>query len=260
MSDGQPLTPNMFKRNLAAGKKQIGLWLSLDSPLSTEMVAGAGYDWLLLDLEHTAIDLSSVVHHLRAAKGGTAEMLVRIPWNEPVIFKRLLDVGVRSFMVPMVQSAEEARAAVSATRYPPHGIRSAAGNTRASNFNRITSYLDRCHEEQCIVTQIESTKAIDAIPGIGAVEGVDGLFIGPNDLSANMGMVGKFGHPAVQEKIALALERIQKTGKAPGILNFVPAEAKGFFKAGFQFIAVGADGALLARRSEALLQDIQSAL
>ena len=136
MPDAQALTPNLFKRNLAQGKKQLGLWLALDSPFATEILAGSGADWLLLDLEHSCIDLGQVVHHLRAAKGGTAEMLVRVPWNDAVLFKRLLDVGVRSFMVPMVQSAQEARAVVAATRYPPQGIRGAAGNTRASDPNR----------------------------------------------------------------------------------------------------------------------------
>lgn len=257
MSDAVKV-PNAFKRNLREGRKQYGLWLSLDSPMATEIIAGSGYDWLLLDLEHNCIDLSSVVNHLRAAKGGTAEMMVRIPWNDPVVFKRLLDLGVRSFMVPLVQSADEARAAVAATRYPPHGMRGVAGNTRASSFNRITDYFEDTHANICIVVQIETLKAVEAIAEIGAVDGVDGLFIGPSDLAASMGLVGKNTLPQVKEVISKALGAIQKTGKAPGFLNFVPADARAWVQAGFQFIAVGADGAIVARRSEALLQEVKS--
>lgn len=257
MADGLK-TPNDFKRNLREGKKQYGLWLSLDSPMATEIVAGSGYDWLLLDLEHNCIDLSSVVNHLRAAKGGTAEVVVRLPWNDPVVFKRLLDLGVRSFMVPLVQSAEEAHAAVAATRYPPHGIRGAAANTRASSFNRITDYFENTHENICIVVQIETVRAVDAIAEIGAVDGVDGLFVGPSDLSASMGLAGKAALPQVKEMITKALGLIKKTGKAPGLLNFVPPDARSWVQAGFQFVAVGADGAIVARRSESLLQEIKS--
>jgi len=250
--------PNVFKHNLRERKKQYGLWLSLDSPMATEIVAGTGYDWLLLDLEHNCIDLSSVVHHLRAAKGGTAEVMVRLPWNDPVVFKRLLDLGVRSFMVPLVQSAEEARAAVAATRYPPLGMRGAAGNTRASNFNRITNYFENTHENICIVVQIETLKGVEAIGEIAAVDGIDGLFIGPSDLSASMGLVGKATLPQVKEMITKALGMILKIGKAPGLLNFVPADARAWLQAGFSFIAVGADGAIVARRSESLLQEVKS--
>jgi 4-hydroxy-2-oxoheptanedioate aldolase len=259
MSEGQPLSPNLFKRNLAAGKRQIGLWLSLNSAMSTEICAGSGYDWLLLDMEHAAIDVSQVLDHLRAAKGGTAELMVRLPWNDPIIMKRLLDAGVRNFMIPMVQSAAEARLAVEASRYPPRGFRGVAGNIRAANFNRITSYVEHCHEEQCIVVQIETPKGVEAIEEIGAIDGVDGLFIGPNDLSANMGLLGKMGAPEAKKMIAHALDKIRKTGKAPGILNFVPAEARALLAAGFTFIAVGADGSIVARRSEALLAEITSA-
>jgi 4-hydroxy-2-oxoheptanedioate aldolase len=251
-------TPNVFKQNLRERKKQYGLWLSLDSPMATEIVAGAGYDWLLLDLEHNCIDLSSVVDHLRAAQGGTAELMVRLPWNDTVMFKRLLDAGVRSFMVPLVQTADEARAAVASTRYPPHGIRGAAGNTRASRFNRITNYFENTHENICIVVQIETVKGVEAIEDIAAVDGVDGLFIGPSDLSASMGLVGKATLPEVKEMIKKALGKILKTGKAPGILNFVPADARAWVEAGFSFIAVGADGAIVARRSESLLQEVKA--
>jgi 4-hydroxy-2-oxoheptanedioate aldolase len=258
MSAGPCATPNYFKQHLAAGQRQIGLWLALGSPTATEIVAGSGYDWLLLDLEHTTLDIGQVTEHLRAARGGTAEMVVRVPWNDPVTFKRLLDAGVRSFMVPMVQSAQEARAAVAATRYPPHGIRGVAGTTRASNFARDPTYLQHAHEQHCIVVQIETARAVDAIEDIGAVEGIDGLFIGPNDLAASLGLVGRTTHPDVQALIARALTKMKGTGKGRGILNFVPGEARAFLQAGFTFIAVGSDSAILARRSESLLQEINA--
>lgn len=257
MDDAKSLPPNKFKRHLIEGKVQIGLWLSMDSLFATEIVAGSGFDWLLLDMEHTSIDLSQVVQHLRAAKGGTAEVVVRIPWNEPIIVKRLLDAGVRSLMVPYVQSAEEARRAVAATRYPPQGVRGSAGNTRASNFNRLAAYLEKYQEEQCLIAQIETPASIEAIEEIGKVDGVDGLFVGPNDLAMNMGRSGDPGAADVKLAIADALARIRATGKAAGILNFNPGEARAHIAANIGFIAVGSDASILARKSEALLAEVR---
>jgi 4-hydroxy-2-oxoheptanedioate aldolase len=250
--------PNFFKQGLKARKKQPGLWLTLESPNVTEILAGAGYDWLLLDMEHTSLDPSQVADHIRAAQGGTAELMVRIPWNESVMFKRLLDTGVRTFMVPFVQSADEARRAVAATRYPPQGIRGVSGTSRATGFGRIKEYGQRYQEAQCIVVQIESPKAVSAIAEIGAVEGVDGIFVGPNDLAANLGLFGKTGAPEVKAAIAQAIKAIESTGKAPGILNFVPAEARDLIKMGYDFVAVGGDMSMIARRSEALLAEINA--
>ncbi len=250
------LPPNLFKRGLAEGKKQPGLWLTMETSSSTEIVANSGYDWLLLDTEHTCVDLSQLGGHLLAARGGTAELMVRVPWNDSVIVKRMLDAGVRTIMFPFVQSAEEARRAVAATRYPPHGIRGVSGNMRANNYARIKDYGQRYHEEQCVVVQIESPKAIAAIPEIGAIDGIDGIFVGPNDLAANMGLFGQPGAPAVMEAIVQALKAIKATGKAAGILNFNVGEARQLFNDGYDFIAVGSDTSILARRSEALLAEI----
>src|SRR5450631_908910 len=204
------MPPNQFKARLAQGKRQPGLWLTLESVNATEIVAGSGYDWLLLDVEHTGLDLSQVADHIRAARGGTAELVVRIPWNEPIVMKRLLDSGVRSLMIPFVQSADEARAAVAATRYPPHGIRGVSGNMRANHFSRLAEYGQRYADEQCIVVQIESPTAVAAIEQIAAVDGVDGLFVGPNDLAANMGFFGKTSAPEVKQVIADAVGRIRR--------------------------------------------------
>jgi 4-hydroxy-2-oxoheptanedioate aldolase len=252
----QTIPTNLFKRALKAGDKQIGLWLTLDSLSSTEILAGSGYDWLLLDMEHTCIEASHVVQHLRAAKGGSAEVVVRVPSHDAVLLKRLLDAGVRSIMFPRIESADEARAVVAATRYPPHGIRGVAGNMRANNFSRIDSYFERCQDELCVIVQIESKPGVDAIEQIGAVEGVDALFIGPNDLAASVGLLGKSAAPLVEAMIADAVTRILKTGKAAGILNFVPAQARALLGSGVGFIAVGSDAGILARRSEALLAEI----
>jgi 4-hydroxy-2-oxoheptanedioate aldolase len=248
---------NPFKQRLASGHKQPGLWLVLDSPAATEILAGSGYSWLLLDLEHTCIDISSVVHHLRAAVGGTAEVVVRVPANEPVVFKRLLDAGVRSFMVPMVQSPEDARAAVAATRYPPQGIRGVAGTTRATRYGRVPEYMQQAHMDICIVAQLESAEAIADAERIGAVDGIDALFVGPNDLAANIGKLGQPGCAEVQDLIEIALTKSGKIGKAVGILNFKPGEARNLFERGYSFIAVGGDAGILARRSEALLEELQ---
>lgn len=250
------LPPNDFKRGLAEGRRQPGLWLTLESPNATEILAGSGYAWLLLDMEHTTLGIGQVADHVRAARGGTAELVVRVPWNEPIMMKRLLDAGVRSFMIPFVQGAEQARAAVAATRYPPHGIRGVSGNMRANGFARFKDYPERYHEEQCIVVQIESPEAAAAVPQIGAVDGVDGLFVGPNDLAANMGLFGKPGHPEVRAEIDRLAPSIAETGKAAGILNFDPAEARALFARGYSYIAVASDTAILARRSEALLAEV----
>jgi 4-hydroxy-2-oxoheptanedioate aldolase len=187
-------------------------------------------------------------------------MVIRIPSNEPVIFKRLLDAGVRSFMVPMVQTANEARQAVCATRYFPKGIRGMAGNQRASNFGRNSAYLETYEQEQCLIAQIESPQAIEAIEDIAAVEGIDALFIGPNDLATNMGMLGKTADAGVKSAIASAIRRINATGKASGVLNFVPSEARQLLRDGVSFVAVGADSSLLARRTETLLSEIKTDL
>lgn len=255
----QSLARNLFKQRLAAGAKQPGLWLTLESANATEVLAGAGYDWLLLDMEHTTLDPSQVGAHICAARGGTAELAVRIPWNEPVMVKRLLDAGVRTLMFPSVQSAAEARAAVAATRYPPSGIRGVSGNMRANGFARIRDYPASHQAEQCVIVQLESPKAIAAIEEIGAVDGVDAMFIGPNDLAAAMGLYGKPGAAEVKAVIADAVGRIRGTGKAAGILNFNVVEARALFQAGFDFVAVNSDLAILARQSEAILAQVTAA-
>ena len=241
---------NPLKRALAEGKKQVGFWLSSMSPVAAEIAAGSGFDWLLIDMEHTGNDAGDVVHAMRAMVGGTAEPVVRVPWNEPVVVKRMMDLGARSFLFPYVETVEEARAAVAATRYPPHGVRGYAGTTRANNYGRRKDYPQTYSDDVCVLVQAESPGAVEAIPGIGAIEGVDGIFIGPNDLAANSGFLGNAAAPEMKTAILKALERIKATGKAPGTLNYREDEAKALFAAGYQFIAVGGDVGALAREAD----------
>jgi 4-hydroxy-2-oxoheptanedioate aldolase len=247
------LAPNAFKRAIRAQQKQVGFWLTLASTTATEIAAGAGFDWLLIDMEHSVNELPDVQDHLRAAVGGTAEAVVRIPWNEPVLVKRMLDIGARSLMFPYVQNADEARRAVAATRYPPQGIRGFAGAARGSNYGRIKDYPQRIHDELCVIVQVETPEAVAAIPEIAALDGVDGVFIGPNDLAANMAHLGNMFAPAVNDAVRSGMQAINKAGKGAGLLNFREDEARDWFAAGFSFIAVAGDAGLLARQTERIV-------
>jgi 4-hydroxy-2-oxoheptanedioate aldolase len=243
---------NAFKRALRERRPQIGLWSSLCNNLSAEVIAGAGFDWILLDSEHAPNELLLLISQLQALAGGTAAPVVRPAWNDTVLLKRLLDAGVQNFLIPYVQNAAEARAAVAATRYPPAGVRGVAVSHRANRFGRIKDYLQRANEEICLLLQIETRAAMQEIEAIAAIEGVDGLFIGPSDLSASLGRLGQREHPEVQAAITEAVRRIRKTGKAPGILTSVEAEAHHWLAEGCTVVAVGSDLGLLAKASEAL--------
>jgi 4-hydroxy-2-oxoheptanedioate aldolase len=243
---------NRFKRALIAGQPQIGLWLSLTSPIATEIVAGAGFDWLLIDMEHAANDLSEVAAHLRAAEGGTAEPIVRPPWNDTIMVKRLLDLGVRTLLFPFIQTAREAASAVAATRYPPSGIRGIATATRANRYGRVMDYPARAGEEICVLLEIETRSATKQIEAIAAVDGVDGLFVARSDLAADMGHLGRPSAAAVHAAVLAAGTRIRAAGKPAGYLSDNEQENRAILKAGFSFVAVGSDVAILARQSEAL--------
>jgi 4-hydroxy-2-oxoheptanedioate aldolase len=247
------LPENAFKRALKAGRAQIGLWSSLSSHYSVEVIAGAGYDWILLDCEHSPNDLESLLAQLQAAAPYPSAPVVRVPWNDMVTIKRVLDIGVQSLLIPYVCSPAEAAAAVAATRYPPAGVRGVAGTTRATRFGRIKDYAKRAHEEICVLVQVETKPALDQLEAICAVEGVDGVFIGPADLHASMGYPGETANAQVLPLIEEAMRRIRKAGKAPGYLSPVEAGAKRMLAAGAQFVAVGADVGLLARGAETLL-------
>lgn len=246
------LPRNAFKQALKAGQAQIGLWSSLSSNYTVEVIAGAGFDWLLLDMEHSPSDLENVLSQLQAAALYRAHPVVRVPWNDMVTIKRVLDVGALSLLVPYVSSAQEAAAAVSYTRYPPKGVRGVAGTTRATRFGRIKDYARRAHEEICLLVQVETQAALDNIEAICAVEGVDGVFVGPADLHASLGQVGEIANPKVKPLIDDAIRRIRQHGKAPGILTPSEEDARRWLDCGALFVAVGADVGILARGADAL--------
>jgi 4-hydroxy-2-oxoheptanedioate aldolase len=246
------LPANTFKRAIKSGQFQVGLWSSLANHVSVEVIAGAGFDWLLLDTEHAANDVPMVLSQLQASSGGSAHAIVRPPWNDAVMIKRLLDIGVQTFLIPYVQTAREAQHAVAATRYPPRGVRGFATTTRASRFGRIKDYHRRCEEEICVLVQVETRTAVDNLEAIAAVDGVDGIFIGPGDLSADLGHVGNPGHPEVQAIIETTIARIKASGCAPGILTSDESLARRYIELGCVFTAVGADIGILARGAEQL--------
>lgn len=243
---------NPFKQAVREGRAQIGLWCSLTSNVAAEVIADAGFDWILVDTEHAPNELPMVLSQLQALVGGSAVPVVRPAWNDMVLMKRLLDIGVQNFLVPYVQTPEEARAAVAATRYPPQGIRGVAVTHRANRFGRVKDYFKRANDEICLHLQIETRLALKNLDDIAAIEGVDGLFIGPSDLAAALGHIGQNGHPEVQAAIEDAFRRIRQSGKAPGILAPIEADARRWLSQGCVVLAVGSDAGLLARHSEEL--------
>jgi 4-hydroxy-2-oxoheptanedioate aldolase len=249
---------NQFKNALKAGKPQIGLWSSLSSNYTVEVIAGAGFDWILLDSEHSPADLENLLGQLQAAAPYPSHPVVRIPWNDMVTIKRILDVGAQSLLIPYVSTAEEARNAVAYTRYPPAGVRGVAGTTRATRFGRVKDYAKRAHEEICVLVQVATQGALDNIEAICAVDGVDGVFIGPADLHASLGYTGEIANPKVKPLIDDAIRRIRKCGKAPGILTPNEADARHWLECGALFVAVGADVGILARGAEALAAKFKS--
>lgn len=248
-------TPNRFKRAIAAGQPQIGLWSTLASPYVTEMLAGSGFDWMLLDTEHTPSDVPLMLQQLQALDAEPARhtaAVVRPAWNDPVLIKRYLDIGAQTLLLPFVQNADEARAAVAATRYAPQGARGMGGSVRASRFGRDTAYAHGAAQELCVLVQVETAEALTHIEAIAAVPGVDGIFIGPADLAASMGHAGQSGHPEVRAAIAEAITRIRAAGRAPGILVTDEAWARECLDQGALFVAVGIDMLLLRQAADAL--------
>lgn len=240
------LPPNTFKTALNEGRRQIGLWSSLCSNIATEIIAGSGFDWIVLDSEHAPNEVPGLLSQLQAMATSPTEPVVRVPWNDAVTIKRVLDIGARSLLIPFVQNAEEARAAVAATRYPPRGIRGVSVGPRANRYGRVAGYHHVAHENICVIVQIETRSACTQIEAIAAVEGIDGIFIGPSDLAADLGHLANPRHPQVQGAIADACARIRAAGKASGMLTGDPEEACRYLAAGFTFVAMGSDAGVLA--------------
>ncbi|MFJ1211858.1 4-hydroxy-2-oxoheptanedioate aldolase [Burkholderia pyrrocinia] len=248
--------PNRFKAALAARQRQIGFWLAMSDPYLAEVSATAGFDWLLIDSEHAPNDLRSILAQLQAVAPYRAEPIVRPVNGDPASIKRLLDIGARTLLVPMVDTAEQARALVSAVRYPPHGIRgvgSAVG--RASRWSARTDYLDIADDEGCLLVQAETVTALQNLDAICAVDGVDGVFVGPADLAASMGHRGNAGHPDVQRAIDDAMRTIVASGKAAGTLTSDPVLARRYLDLGCTFVATGIDILILANGARKLARE-----
>jgi len=244
--------PNTFRRDLLAGKPLIGCWSSLANPITTEVLGLAGFDWLLLDGEHAPNDVGTFIPQLMALKDSRSAPVVRPPWNDSVVIKRLLDAGFYNFLIPFVESEDEARAAVAATRYPPAGIRGVSVSQRHNRYGTVPDYLATVNQNICVLVQIESGPGLAAIDAIAAVEGVDGIFVGPSDLAAALGHLGNAGHPEVQQAIRHAFARAKAKGKASGILAPVEADARRYLEWGATFVAVGSDLGLFRAATQSL--------
>ncbi|MHA7303762.1 HpcH/HpaI aldolase family protein [Arthrobacter sp. TMN-49] len=249
------LTPEpSFKDALAAaGRPLAGMWVCSGSPLVAEICAGAGLDWLLIDAEHSPNGLEGILAQLQAVNGYPVTAVVRPPANDTVIIKQYLDLGVQTLLIPMVNTADDAAAAVSAAHYPPLGVRGVGSAlARSARWNRIPDYLTRAAETITVMVQIESSQAVANMSEILAVDGIDAVFIGPSDLAASMGFLGQQEHPEVVAAVEHCIKSARTAGKPVGVNAFAEATARRYLAAGADFILVGADVALLARGSEAL--------
>lgn len=241
-----PAPTNRFKQALRENRPQIGLWLALASPVTAEICGGAGFDWLLLDAEHGPNDLPLLLAQLQALAASPSHPIVRVPEGDARIIKQVLDIGAQTILVPMVESGAHARALVRAMRYPPAGMRGVgAALARASAYDGIPDYLTTANDQVCLLLQVESRAGLAAIDEIASIEGVDGIFVGPADLAADMGHLGNPGAPEVQRAVEAALERIRSHGRAAGILTGDEALARRYLELGATFVAVGHDVGLL---------------
>ena len=244
--------PNRFRERLLAREKLIGCWLSLGSHITTEVLGVAGFDWLLLDAEHAPNDVISLIPQMMALKDSASAPIVRPPWNDPVIIKRLLDAGASNFLLPFVERADQARAAVAAPRYPPQGMRGVSVSQRGNRYGSVPDYLKHVNDNIGVLMQIESRAGVAAAAEIAAVDGVDCLFIGPADLAAAYGQLGASGHADVQDAIKKIHAAAQSAGKPTGILAPAEADARRYLDMGITFVGVGSDLGLLRMSSQAL--------
>lgn len=243
-----------------AGRPLAGMWVCSGSPLVAEICAGAGLDWLLIDMEHSPNGLESVLAQLQAVGAYPVTPVVRVPIGDVVTLKQVLDLGAQNILVPMVSSAAEADALVAAVRYPPRGRRGVGSAlARSARWNRVDDYLAHADEHVSLFVQIETVEGVEAAAEIAAVDGIDGVFVGPSDLAASMGLLGQQTHPDVSAAVRRAFDAVRAAGKPVGVNAFDPAAAHAYLDAGAAFILVGADVALLARGSEALAADFASA-
>jgi 2-dehydro-3-deoxyglucarate aldolase len=254
MSATTPYTafPNDFRRRVLSGDRLIGCWSALGSPITTEVLGLAGFDWLLIDSEHAPNDVLSMIPQLMALKDSPSAPVVRPAWNDTVLIKRLLDAGFYNFLVPFVQSAAEARAAVAATRYPPAGVRGVSVSQRSNKYGTVADYQKRVNDEICVIVQIENKAGVEAAAEIAAIDGVDGLFVGPSDLAAALGHLGNANHPDVQAAMKVVFAAAKAAGKTSGILAPVEADARRYLEQGVNFVAVGSDLGVFRAGTQAL--------
>ncbi|MEP6943550.1 MAG: HpcH/HpaI aldolase/citrate lyase family protein [Betaproteobacteria bacterium] len=251
---------NRFKRDIVSDKTPFGAWLMCAAPSTAEALGCVGFDFLVVDMEHTPIDTSQMIGLLQAIAGTPASPVVRPPWNDMVVVKRCMDAGAQTLLFPFVQNPEEARRAVASTRYPPQGVRGVAGTHRGSRYGTVPNYLQRANEEVCVIVQIETPSAFDQLEAIAAVPGVDSIFIGPADLSASMGFLGDMGNAAVQEKLKAGAQLCKRIGKPCGIVGANPDMAGKFVEYGFSWVAVGSDLAYVVTRGTEYLAKMRGAV
>jgi len=251
---------NSFKQLLkaAGGQPPIGTWISSASPLVAEAIGWAGFDWGVIDMEHAPLDLMDITHLLQAVAATKMVPVVRVPWNDTVAIKRVLDAGVTTLLVPFVQTADEARRAVAATRYPPEGVRGVASGGRASRFGTLPNYLATANRGMSVIAQLETPQAIERLEDIAAIEGVDALFLGPADLSASMGHLGHFTHPAVMDLMAQAVRRCKGLGMPVGTVGGTPEVVAQYRAVGFDYVAIASDLSLLMRSAQAAIAALRT--
>lgn len=244
------LPVNQFKRAIVSGRTPVGTWLVSGSAATAEAMGCVGFDFLVVDMEHTPLDPPQLVEVLRAVAGTPAQAVVRPPWSDMVLVKRAMDAGAQTLLFPFVQNAEEARRAVAYTRYPPDGVRGVAGTHRGSRFGSVPNYLKAAGGEVCVIVQIETLTALAQLEAIAAVPGVDSIFVGPGDLSASMGFLGDIANPAVQEKLAFAAAECKRLGKPCGIVGGTPEMVAKFVSYGYSWVAIASDMAMMVGRAQ----------
>lgn len=249
---------NKFKQIMASDQPQYGLWLGLPDNTAAEIAALSGFDWLLIDGEHAPFDLRTIMAHLQAIAPYPVAPLVRCVEGDTALIKQLLDIGVQTLLVPMVETAEQARQLVEAVSYPPEGIRGlGASLARAARWGHVPSYVKKANQEICLLVQVETSNALNNLDAILQVEGIDGVFIGPSDLSASMGYVGDAGNPVVVSAITSGLAKIRATGKYAGLLCLDPSLVSTYVEAGANFVGVGVDTMILAQGTQKLAQSFK---
>lgn len=255
-----PAPQNPIKTALGRGEMQIGLWVGFDYPVLGAIAADAGFDWCLIDMEHSPQDISALPTLLAAMERRQAALAVRVPSDDPVMLKRVLDLGIQTVLIPMVNTPEQAADVVRACRYPPRGIRGFGATTaRAGGYGAVKDYTSNAEDELCILVQAESREALGNIEAIAAIDGIDGVFIGPSDLAADMGHLSNPYEPEVKPAIADGISRIVKTGKAACCLSFDPAHFGWYAELGVTFLAVGSDVLTYANGLRALATSAREA-